>query len=69
MQALTNENDESIVSDLNKIMATTNFVLTQNNMQVLIKDIDQLLENNSLNSDYIKENNILDINLQSNIRF
>lgn len=35
-------------------------------MQTLLKDIDHLLENNNLNSDYIKENNSLEINLPSN---
>lgn len=33
----------------------------------MLKDIDQLLENNNLNSDYIKDNNALEINLNSNI--
>jgi hypothetical protein len=35
-------------------------------MQTMVKDVDQLLENNNLNSDYIKENNSLEINLSSN---
>ena len=29
----------------------------------MLKDIDHLLENNNLNTDYIKENNSLEINL------
>lgn len=33
----------------------------------MLKDIDQLLENNNLNSDYIKDNNALEINLNSTI--
>jgi hypothetical protein len=60
-----NENDENIINDLNKIVKSSNFVLSQSNLQTLVKDIDQLLEQNSLNSEYMKENNVLEINLQS----
>ena len=60
-----NENEETIISDLNKIVKSSNFVLTQSNLQTLVKDIDQLLEQNSLTSAYMKENNSLEINLQS----
>jgi hypothetical protein len=62
------ENEESIISDINKIITSSNFVLSQTNMQQLVKDVDQLLENNNLNSEYMKENNSLEINLQSKLR-
>jgi hypothetical protein len=59
------DTDDNIINDLNKIITNSNFVLSQNNLQILLKDIDHLLENNSLSSDYIKEYNGLEINLAS----
>lgn len=60
--------DDSIISDLNKIITNSNYVLSISNLQVLLKDIDHLLENNNLNSDYLRDNNSLEINLQSKIK-
>jgi hypothetical protein len=60
----TAENEEGIINDINKIISSSNFVLSQNNMQQLVKDVDQLLENNGLNNEYMKGNNTLEINLQ-----
>jgi len=60
------EAEDTIINDINKIISSSNFVLAQQNMQILVKDIDQLLENNNLNSDYMKENNSLEINLPRN---
>lgn len=64
-ESQTSENDDSIINDLNKIITNSNFVLSISNLQILLKDIDHLLENNNLNSDYLKDNNSLEINLQS----
>ena len=61
----TSEGDDSIINDLNKIITNSNYVLSISNLQVLLKDIDHLLENNNLNSDYLRDNNSLEINLQS----
>ncbi len=61
----TSENDDSIIADLNKIISNSNYVLSISNLQILLKDIDHLLENNNLNSDYLRDNNSLEINLQS----
>jgi hypothetical protein len=61
------EAEDSIMTDLNKIIQNSSYVLSQNNLQILLKDIDHLLENNSLNSEYIKEFNGLEINLASKI--
>lgn len=44
-------------------------MLSISNLQVLLKDIDHLLENNNLNSDYLRDNNSLEINLQSSLFF
>ena len=53
------------MNELNKIIIASNFTLSQNNLQLLIKDIDQLLESNNLNSAYIKDANCLEIDLES----
>ena len=58
-----NENEDNIITELNKIIVSTNFTLSQNNMQLLIKDIDELIESDKLNTDYLKEYNSLEINL------
>lgn len=59
------ENDDSVINDINKIMSNSNFVLSQANMQNMLRDIDHLLENNNLNSDYLKEHNTLELNLNN----
>ena len=61
---IENENEDNIISELNRIINNTNFTLSQNNMQSLIKDIDELIENDKLNNDYLKDSNSLEINLQ-----
>lgn len=58
-----NESEDNIITELNKIIVSTNFTLSQNNMQLLIKDIDELIESNKLNTEYLKEYNSLEINL------
>jgi hypothetical protein len=65
IEEMTTETDDNIINDLNKIITNSNFVLSQSNLQILLKDIDHLLESNSLSSDYIKEFNGLEINLAS----
>ena len=57
------ENEENVINELNKIIASTNFTLSQNKIQLLIKDIDELIESDSLNTNYLKEYNSLEINL------
>ena len=57
------ENEDSVINELNKIIASTNFTLSQNKLQLLIKDIDELIESDSLNTNYLKEYNSLEINL------
>ena len=57
------EADENVITELNKIISSTNFTLSQNKLQSLIKDIDELIESDSLNTDYLKEYNSLEINL------
>jgi heme oxygenase len=61
----SSDNDDTVINDLNKIIKNSNYVLSISNLQVLLKDIDHLLENNNLNSDYLEDNNSLEINLQS----
>ena len=58
------ENEENIINELNKIIASTNFTLSQNKLQLLIKDIDELIESDGINMNYLKEYNSLEINLQ-----
>ena len=58
------ENEDNIINELNKIIASTNFSLSQNKLQLLIKDIDELIESDGLNTNYLKEYNSLEINLQ-----
>ena len=58
------ENEDNIINELNKIILSTNFTLSQNKLQLLIKDIDELIENDGLNTNYLKEYNSLEINLQ-----
>ena len=58
------ENEENIINELNKIIASTNFTLSQNKLQLLIKDIDELIESDGINMNYLKEYNSLGINLQ-----
>ena len=58
------ENEDNIINELNKIIASTNFSLSQNKLQLLIKDIDELIESDGLNTNYLKEYNSLQINLQ-----
>jgi hypothetical protein len=65
LEETMHESEDSIMTDLNKIIQNSSYVLSQNNLQILLKDIDHLLENNSLNSEYIKEFNDLEINLAS----
>lgn len=55
------------MNDLNKIITNCNYTLSQSNLQILLKDIDQLLENNNLSSEYLKDNNLLEINLSSKL--
>ena len=57
------ENEDNVINELNKIIASTNFSLSQNKLQLLIKDIDELIESDSLNTNYLKEYNSLEINL------
>ena len=57
------ENEDNVINELNKIIASTNFTLSQNKLQLLIKDIDELIESDSLNTNYLKEYNSLEINL------
>lgn len=57
------ENDDNVINDINKIVTNSNFVMSQQNIQNILKDIDFLLENNNLNSDYLKEHNTLEMNL------
>ena len=57
------ENEDSVINELNKIIASTNFTLSQNKLQLLIKDINELIESDSLNTNYLKEYNSLEINL------
>ena len=57
------ENEDSVINELNKIITSTNFTLSQNKLQLLIKDIDELIESESLNTNYLKEYNSLEINL------
>jgi len=59
--------DDSIIADINKIIHSSNYILSQGNMQTMLKDLDFLIENKSITSDYVKENNNLEINLISNI--
>ena len=35
------ENEDNIVNELNKIISSTNFTLSQNKLQLLIKDIER----------------------------
>ena len=58
------EKEDNIINELNKIIANTNFTLSQNKLQLLIKDIDELIESDGLNTNYLKEYNSLEINLQ-----
>ena len=58
------ENEDNIVNELNKIISSTNFTLSQNKLQLLIKDIDELIESDGLNTNYLKEYNSLEINLK-----
>ena len=58
------DNEDNIITELNKIISSTNFTLSQNKLQLLIKDIDELIESEGLNSNYLKEYNSLEINLQ-----
>ena len=58
------ENEDNIINELNKIISSTNFTLSQNKLQLLIKDIDELIESDGLNTNYLKEYNSLEINLQ-----
>ncbi len=55
------------MNELNKIIISSNFTLSQKNLQYMIKDIDQLLECNNLSSMYIKDTNCLEIDLESNL--
>ena len=57
------ETDENVITELNKIISSTNFTLSQNKLQSLIKDIDELIESDNLNIEYLKEYNSLEINL------
>lgn len=57
------ENDDNIVNDINKIIASSNFVMSQQNVQNLLKDIEFLLENDDLNNNYTKEKNTLGLDL------
>ncbi len=57
------ESDENVITELNKIISSTNFTLSQNKLQSLIKDIDELIESDNLNIEYLKEYNSLEINL------
>ena len=57
------ESDENVITELNKIISSTNFTLSQNKLQSLIKDIDELIESDNLNVEYLKEYNSLEINL------
>ena len=57
------ENEDNVINELNKIIASTNFSLSQNKLQLLIKDIVELIESNALNMNYLKEYNSLEINL------
>ena len=57
------ENEDNVINELNKIIASTNFTLSQNKLQLLIKDIDKLIESDSLDTNYLKEYNSLEINL------
>lgn len=65
IEEIQNEADDSIINDINKIMTSSNFVLSQSNMQNMLRDIDQLLENGNLDSEYLKEHNTLDLNLKN----
>ena len=58
------EKEDNIINELNKIISNTNFTLSQNKLQLLIKDIDELIESDGLNTNYLKEYNSLEINLQ-----
>ena len=58
------DKEDNIINELNKIIASTNFTLSQNKLQLLIKDIDELIESDGLNMNYLKEYNSLEINLQ-----
>ena len=57
------ENEDNVINELNKIIASTNFILSQNKLQLLIKDIDKLIESDTLDTNYLKEYNSLEINL------
>ena len=57
------ENEDNVINELNKIIASTNFTLSQNKLQLLIKDIDKLIESDTLDTNYLKEYNSLEINL------
>lgn len=61
----SSENEDNVINELNKIITSTNFTLSQNNMQLLIKDVNELIETENLNTEYLKEYNSLEINLQS----
>ena len=58
------DKEDNIINELNKIISNTNFTLSQNKLQLLIKDIDELIESDGLNTNYLKEYNSLEINLQ-----
>jgi uncharacterized coiled-coil protein SlyX len=57
------DSEENVINELNKIINSTNFTLSQNKLQLLIKDIDELIENDDLNTEYLKDYNSLEINL------
>lgn len=63
LEEMKTDHDDTIANEINKIFFNSNFVMSQQNLKNVIKDLDYLLENNNLNNDYFSDCNPLEINL------
>lgn len=64
IEALVEDGDDSVMSQINKLASNNGFNFSQNNLHNIIKDIDNLMSQNEVEGDYVVDHNPMEIDIE-----